>query len=187
MKNDALESYRCAAIELLTEAYTADTLDMEEFERRTTLVHNAMTAAAIQDALADIPTAAGPEEPMGEPATQEVGDSGSPQVISVLSERKYRGDWLEGGRGSALTVLGATRLDLRETALDQGIVSLHVVAIMGETRIVIPQDMRVENNISAVLAEVSINAPRSRDRKQRTLRLSGFALMGEIRVDVKGI
>lgn len=185
MKEDALESYRHSAVEILTEAYAADKLDMEEFEKRTTLVHNAVTVAEIRDLLADLPAPLSSSDPLQEPTASKEGDDGAPRILSILSERSYRGDWLEGGHGSALTLLGETRLDLRNTSLDQQTISLHVVAILGETRIVIPPDMRVENNINAVLAEVSVNTRRGNNPKRKTLRLSGLAVMGEIRVDVK--
>lgn len=186
MKENALESYRYAAIELLTEAYTADHLDIEEFERRAALVHNALTPTEVQHALVDLTASTSLETPLEEPSAPGTGDDSTPQILSILAERRLSGDWLEGGRGSALTVLGSSRLDLRDTALNQQIIFLHIVAIMGETRIVIPPDVRVENNISAVLAEVSINTPRNAVKKRRTLRLSGLAVMGEIRIDVKG-
>lgn len=186
MKDDeALESYRYAAIELLTEAYTADQLEMEEFERRIAQVHNAVEPGEIRDAVAGFPE---PDPRLAsldwEPERGEIADMGQP-VLSILAERKLSGDWLNGSRARSISVLGSSRLDLRDTALTEPVVSLHVVAVMGETRIIVPPDMRVENYVTPILAEVSVRAPRRRSAKRRTLRLSGFAVMGEIRVETR--
>jgi hypothetical protein len=186
MKEDeALESYRYAAIELLTEAYTADQLEMEEFERRIAQVHNAVEPGEIHDAVADFPE---PRTEGAHVASEEedldVAEMGQP-VLSILSERRLSGDWLNGSSARSISILGSSRLDLRDTALEEPVISVHVVAVMGETRIIVPPDMRVENLVTPVLAEVSVRAARKRSTKRRTLRLSGFAVMGEVRVEVR--
>lgn len=186
MKEDeALESYRYAAIELLTEAYTADQLGMEEFEKRIAQVHNAVEAAEIREAMAGFP------EPRLEGESQgsrweayDLPVTGQP-ILSILSERRLSGDWLHGSSARSISVLGSSRLDLRDTGSTEPVISLHLVAVMGETRIIVPPDMRVENYVTPILAEVSVRAPKKRAPMRRTLRLSGFAVMGEVRVEVR--
>lgn len=186
MKEDeALESYRYAAIELLTEAYTADQLGMEEFERRIAQVHHAVKPAEIREAVAGFPEPdLGRESPSSSWRDYDLAATGQP-ILSILAERRLSGDWLHGSSARSISVLGSSRLDLRDTGVTEPVITLHVVAVMGETRIIVPPDMRVENYVTPVLAEVSVRAPKKRSPKRRTLRLSGFAVMGEIRVEVR--
>lgn len=182
-EGQSLEGLKERAIALLSAGYAADLLDMEEFERRVGLVNEAESSKQVRSLVADLRS----EEldpPPQEPSSRD--DLGDQQILSILSERKLTGDWLEGGHASSISVMGSTRLDLRETGEHRPYITLHVVAVMGETRIIVPADMRVENDITPVLAEVRIQAPRARETRKRTLRLSGFALMGEIRVEVRG-
>ena len=184
MKDEGLEAYRDAAVELLSAGYTEDILDVDEFERRLEVVQAATSREEIREAVSGLPEAVRQPLP-GQPLPEESESASDQQVISILSERKLSGDWLHQGRATSISFLGSSRLDLRDTALDRREIYLNVLTIMGETKIVVPPDMRVENDITPLLAEVHIKAPRARDPKRRTLRLTGFALMGEIQVEVR--
>ncbi|MFW6215230.1 MAG: DUF1707 SHOCT-like domain-containing protein [Alkalispirochaetaceae bacterium] len=179
-EGESLRALKERAIELLQAGYASDRLDMDEFERRLDLVTTAESARAVKEVVADLRQI---EEAADPPERRD--DGRNQRILSILSERMFSGDWLVGAHASSIAVLGSTRLDLRDTATDKTVVSLHVVAVMGETRIIVPPDMRVENDITPILAEVRIQAPRARETRGRTLRLSGFAVMGEVRVEVR--
>lgn len=182
-QENGLEGYRESAIELLGADYAADRIDMEEYERLVSQLQNAVTRADIRSVMEELSTLH--TSPGSRETTADLEDESNQQVITVLSERKLSGDWLTRNRASSVTVLGETRLDLRDLDPDRREIRLNVLAILGETRILIPPDMQVENNITPLLAEVHVRGPRRIGPKRRLLRLSGFALMGEIRVEVK--
>ena len=181
-KDPALETYRDEAVQLLSDQYAADRLDVEEFERRLDLVNAAVDRKEIESAVGDLP-ALRQEDP--DPSHSWPEAANSAPVLSILSERKLSGNWLDPGGARSVTLLASTRLDLRDTELSAGTVTVDVVAIMGEVKIIVPPDMRVENQITPLLAEVNMKGSRSGDAKKRTLRLTGFALMAEVNVVVK--
>ena len=182
----SLETYREQAIELLSAGYTADQISVDEFERRLDLVNDASTVAEVREAVGDLPVVRQEAEAAEEPRLAERESSDiDQQIVTILSERKLTGDWLDDDRATSISFLGSSRIDLRDTALHEPYVPLNVIAIMGEAKIIVPPDMRIQNNITPLLAEVHVEGGRRKEKRSRTLRLSGFALMGEVHIVVK--
>jgi hypothetical protein len=88
------------------------------------------------------------------------------------------GNWITSRYVTSTTVMGEMTLDLRDVVLTED-TQLHVVAVMGEVKILVPPKMSVENHISAVLAEHN-DTVGTRRGEGPTLRLTGTALLAEV-------
>lgn len=198
-----LEPLKQAAIDRLTEAFAADRIDMDEYERRAALANAARLPRELDELTADLPAlsrgsgrASTPRRP--EPRRRDEGhglrvnpdlSGGVPMTTGcVMGDRQLAGNWLSSDRVSSFTVMGSTKIDLREVDLPPGPLKIEVFTLMGETRIIVPRGLPVRMSAFALMAESRVD----REVEQQTrgaeswVEVSGFAMMGELRVMAKG-
>lgn len=195
-----LDNERERTLEALTRAYTADAIPVSEFERRAALVQKAARASELRDLLADLPAEAPGDRPLsrrtearGEPSRSgasayrgelDPGLSGSQSLACVMGERNLQGDWLTGDRVQSFTLMGSTKIDLRDVALPPEGLRIEAFVVMGEALVVVPRGLAVRLNAVPFMGEANA----ARDVVQRAapgepvVRIEGFALMGSIRV-----
>lgn len=193
-----LDEDRELGLEALTRAYTTDVISVSEFERRAALIQQASDGAAIRALLADFPQ----EEPRGRavsrpsasglarnadrPAPSRIDDrlSGSQSLTCVMGERSLQGDWLTGDHVHNYTLMGSTRIDLRDLALPPEGLRFEIFVCMGEVVITVPRGLAVRLNATPFMGEVTAN----RDVRQSPVagepgvRIDGFVLMGSLKV-----
>jgi hypothetical protein len=165
---DLLESRRQDALDALSSRYAQGILDDTEFESALREVRTAPTETELSTVLRRYT-----------PRSFD-GSSGSPSqtVYAILSERRMTGNWITSRYVTSTTVMGEMTLDLRDVVLTED-TQLHVVAVMGEVKILVPPKMSVENHISAFLAEHN-DTVGTRRGEGPTLRLTGTALLAEV-------
>lgn len=178
---NGIDARREDARELLSRALADGALDDREYESRIEQVGSAGTAGEIEALTRDLAVArdnarVSRDTPPGPSAPASPDQS----ILTILGTRSLRGNWLRDRYATSLTLLGQTTLDLWDCALPREL-TVHVVSVMGECRIVVPPDVAVVNSISPVLAEVSDHVPVSGGAKT-TLRLTGFAVMSEVSI-----
>lgn len=198
-----LEPLKQAAIDRLTEAFAADRIDMDEYERRAALANAARLPRELDELTADLPAVsrasgrpAAPRRPEPSRGAESHGlrvnpdlAGGAPMTTGcVMGDRHLAGNWLSGDRVSSFTVMGSTKIDLREVDLPPGPLKIEVFTLMGETRIIVPRGLPVRMSAFALMAESRVD----REVEQQTrgaeswVEVSGFAMMGELRVTAKG-
>jgi hypothetical protein len=105
--------------------------------------------------------------------------------LCVMGERRVNGRMLEGKSASSVTLMGSTTIDLRGIQLPASGFRLELVAIMGETRILVSPGTIVHFSVVPIMgeavsrADVPFNASR-----EGVLEVSGIALMGSVSVRV---
>lgn len=196
----SLESRRELALERLTTAFAEDRMSMEDYELRATAVQRADDAEELARLVADLPESApagrypaaprspgaprpprAPERPSA-PLRVDPGLSGGSTVACVMGERNLQGDWLNGDKVDAFTLMGSTKLDLRDTALPEGRLRIEVFCLMGETKVVVPRGLPVRIRAFPFMGE----ARAARDVDQRIDRdgpyvdIEGFVMMGSL-------
>jgi len=198
-----IEALKQAAIDRLTEAFAADRIDMDEYERRAALANAARLPRELDELTADLPAVSGgsgrpsaprrPEPPRG---TESYGLRVNPDLTGgvpmttgcVMGDRRLAGNWLTSDRVSSFTVMGSTKIDLREVDIPPGPLKIEVFTLMGETRIIVPRGLPVRMSAFALMAESHVD--REVDQQTRGaeswVEVSGFAMMGELRVTAKG-
>lgn len=194
---NGIEAQREEAMEFLSRAFADGQLEIDEYEHRLERAVDARTSTEIAGVIADLPSA--PMRRLSPGDDDRSVGNGSPRaaqrrrtpppsntaesdqtVVSVLGSRVLRGDWLRTRHTTSLTLLGSTRIDLRECNVPEQ-ATIHVVSIMGECHIHVPEDIEVINTLTPLLAEVSDNAKRSRTPRA-TIRITGVALMSEVKI-----
>jgi len=182
-----LELYKERIIEYLASCYAKDILDMEDYERRVTLVNRAETAPAIDRIVSDLQVGdSNASDYRASDGNAYPAVSPDNKIVSILGERKLDGYALHGRYTTALSVMGSTRLDLRDYRPTED-VQIHLVAVMSEVVIIVPADMPVHNGVTPLLGEVSERNKRGGGSAYRRtgfgITLSGVAIMSELRIE----
>jgi hypothetical protein len=200
---DDLEPKRQQVIDILTSAFADNTISMDEYERRAALASATAMPEVLDEVIADLP-AVRPADSRKTGSSRYSGHEhdaarqpyrpgsagsdvvGAPPMTTgcVMGERNLTGNWLCSDRVTSFTIMGSTKLDLRDTDLPPGPVKVEVFTLMGETKIVVPPDLPVRLNAFAFMGEST--AHRSVDQQVRGARtwveISGFVMMGSVNV-----
>jgi hypothetical protein len=107
---------------------------------------------------------------------------GQASLVCVMGDRQMTGDWLSGDKVDSFTLMGSTKLDLRDVALPAGRLKIDAFCLMGEIKIIVPRGLPVRLNAFPFMGEARLG----RDVGSRVepgrpyVEVSGFAMMGSI-------
>jgi len=210
-----IEAAKSRAIDLLSECFAQDLLDMEDFERRADLVHQAEAAADLEEAVrglplpgssasapaiapapASVPAGTAPTPPTASPgeAVPTPPDVPTPgrirdhdRAVAVFGETKRQGRWVPARRTTLVSFMGSQVVDLREALMAPGNYAIHSVGVFGSVEVIVPPGMDVECNGSAVFGsfEQSDAVQASRWSGGPVVRVNGFAVFGSIEVNAR--
>jgi hypothetical protein len=186
----SLRQSREAAIARLSEAFSRDDLDMDEFERRVDLAHRAETVAELEPLLADLPAPTGTPEPATTalaPMVRREGIREKALLVSIMGGTERKGQWLVPRKIRIFTMMGGTDLDFRDAQFAPGVTEIHIFAMMGGVDIVVPPGLAVEMNGVAIMGgfEHMERASRHPDPDAPLLRIDGLVVMGGVDVDTR--
>ena len=190
-----MDAAREQAVEVLTEHFSRNVMDMDEFEGLLDSVNRCSTTSELRELLSKLP-------PLGslKSATDLMPALGGPPVVvdadrvrprgfllSVLSGTTRAGRWIPARKSFALGVLGGISLDFREAVLGAGVTDVNVLAVLGVVEIIVPPEMAVEVDGMAVLGgfEYQTNAPPRTDPNPPILRVRGLAVLAGVNVEVR--
>lgn len=188
---------RQAVIDALSEHFASDRLSMEDFEARLDRAHRAESERELEALVADLPATGNPGAAQGTgvparrsgrvpaPPADEVAERGTD--VSIWGGRARGGSWTPPRRHRAVAIQGGIELDYREARLGAGAYDLRVTVVMGSVEVVVPPDLRVETEGSAVLGSFEhegSDAAGSPGEEKPLLRVGGFALMGSVEISV---
>jgi hypothetical protein len=189
----ALRDRREQVIEWLSDQFARDTLELEEYERRIDLAHQATSVAALDELVADLnmpPSAAESGAPGEALAPRPVEQPPVPRtrrkrVIAIMGGVERKGRWVVPEHVRVIAVMGGISLDFREALLAPGVTHVQVVALMGGVEIMVPPHVAVQCEGLAIMGgfEEVHRAPAVPDPDRPTLMITGFAMMGG--VDIK--
>ncbi|MGI8496738.1 MAG: DUF1707 SHOCT-like domain-containing protein [Gemmatimonadaceae bacterium] len=178
------EQRRERTITALSAHFEQDHLPMDELDRRLELVYQARTSGDLDRLVADLPvlgSGGGTEDALTVPDGRP--DRGT--VLAVMSEAKRVGTWRPPQRVAVVAVMGNVELDFRDAELVAGVTVVEVIAVMGNVTVRVAPDVRVESTGMGLMGVFeqrhtagSIGSP--------TLRLTGYALMSNVEIVVKG-
>lgn len=184
----ALRDRREQVIEWLSEQFARDGLELDEYERRIDMAHQATSVAALEQVVADLgmPAAepAAPSEALVPRATAELPVPRAPRkrVIAVMGGVERKGRWVVAEDVRVTAIMGGISLDFREALLGPGVTHVHVTAIMGGVDIIVPPHVAVQCDGVAILGgfEEVQRAPAVPDPDRPTLMITGVAVMGGV-------
>lgn len=190
----ALRDQRSRTIEVLTEAFADDLIDVDAFEHRVDLAHRAESIEELASLRKDLAP-----EPAEEPATALVACSddeaqallaAQPRnrwLVAILGGHERKGAWRVPAKLKVITLLGGAELDFREAILAPGVTTVRILALLGGIEIIVPPTLAVECDGIGILGgfESMERAPRVPDPKQPLLRLQGAAILGGIEISTR--
>jgi len=170
-------------IALLSDRFAQGDLDMEQFEERVTLAHQAKNAEDLAALTADLaPSLAASAAPQVVELDLDASPSG--QEVAIFGGTRREGAWKVPRRLRVVAVFGGVELDLREARLPPGPVDLDVTAAFGGVHIVVPPTLAVEVHGTAIFGgfEHMDRAPATPDPNAPFLRVCGRAFFGGVEV-----
>ncbi|GAB1484502.1 hypothetical protein MASR2M78_33200 [Treponema sp.] len=178
-----LERRKSAAIDQLTERFAHDELAMDEYERLVSDLNQAenFKELAVLEDIVGIRT-----RPRGDRAPEEsLADVQQTNVF--LSERKLSGSWLYASKVLASCLLGSQVIDFREVDLSRGTIYLEVSVVLGEIQIIVPEDLAVRMEASAILGDATVgrSVATREDECTGLLIIRGSVLLGSVSVKKK--
>lgn len=182
-----IEVQRERAIELLSRHFAHDNLSLDELERRIELAYHARGTAELEDLTRDLPADAAEAQSRRAAPLPAAFAPEEERILSVMTETKRRGMWRPARQTELWSVMSDTLLDLTEAALTPGVTEFEIFAMMTSVKVIVPPGVRVVVQTSSVMSTVSDESiePPSVGSGAPVIRLTGFALMSEIKVRVR--
>lgn len=107
-------------------------------------------------------------------------------ATAVLSHLRRDADWILPRLFRIFTFWGNAEIDLTHASIGEGTSVIEVKCIMGNIEIRVPPDLRVENEVEAVLASADIrrNAPTVAAPDAPLVRVTGSTFLGNVEITV---
>jgi cell wall-active antibiotic response 4TMS protein YvqF/uncharacterized protein DUF1707 len=180
----------------LSQYFANDDLSLDELERRIERVYRAGNVLELDEITADLRRAgqAGNAQPQSARASsRSIAPISGPvqsRMLAIMGETKRLGRWQVPRQLDILSIMSDTELDLTQAAVGPGITEIHVRALWSACKIVVPPEMRVINEMHAIMASVTSKAhemdpPGSERSGGSVIRLTGTAMMAEVKVVVR--
>lgn len=181
---------RDRVIETLSRGYAEDALTLDEFERRVDMAVRAGSRDELDALVRDLAPEGASVSPQRRPAppANAAERPGRQHVIAIMSGNTRAGAWQPRRKIFAYAFWGGAELDFREAALLAGVTEVVAIAIMGGVDIVVPPGVGVEVDGFAFMGgldQVREAPTAGAGAEPPRLRISGFALMGGVSVDVR--
>lgn len=162
---------RDRVIELLTQHYANDGIQLEEFERRTTAVFAARSADELHALIADV---AAPALPAIVP---EHG-----RISAIFSSNEQQSAMAVPHYLEIVAIMGNAVLDLRDAGFVDGVTTIEIRATLGNVELTLPADVRVEMAGATILGSFTSYAPSSPEPTARVVRIVGRAVLANVEV-----
>jgi hypothetical protein len=193
MADKTLVSVRDArerTIAILSDLFARDDLELDEFERRVSLVHRAANVAEVEKVIDDLKLPDGVAGVAPRPSTALVPASQvrqSETLVAILGGATRRGTWTAPQHLRVFAFMGGSELDFREARLAPGVTDVTIFAMMGGVQITVPPDLAVEVHGGAILGgfEHIDRQPPEADPDRPILRVHGFAIMGGVGIETR--
>ena len=180
----------------LSTLFANDDLTLEELERRIELVYKAGSMTELDAVTADLRSLPAPAS-SGVPVrgrraaapAPSVYEQASARVLSLMSSTRRVGRWAVPQELKVVALMSDTRIDLTQAVLPPGIVDVELRCVMTAFKLVVPPNVRVVNEAHAVMASITSRADEVTPgtTSGTIIRLSGFALMSEVKVVVRRV
>ncbi len=177
-------------IQLLTDGFAHDLLEMSTFEERTTLAHQATEVAqldALVSDLAPLPADA-PSTAMVKVEPNSALEAQRPsrkRQLIIFGNVERSGGWVVPREFRTVNVFGNAVLDFRQAQLAAGVTVLQVSAVFGNVEIIVPPQLAVECEGRAVFGSFEDHGAAVADPDRPLLRISGTAVFGNVEVTTR--
>jgi Domain of unknown function (DUF1707)/Cell wall-active antibiotics response 4TMS YvqF len=179
----ASDAERDATIERLSAATGEGRLTLAEFSQRMERATAARTRAELDRLVGDLPAEPG----AAGTAVAERSPAGPSWHVSPIGGLRVSGPWRMDRHVIVLSLVGGTRLDLREAELAAPEVTLTKVSLVGGVRVAVPTGIRVEVSGFSLIGGTRIEAGPEPGPGAPTVHIRAFSLVGGVRVRRSGL
>ncbi|GHE77249.1 hypothetical protein GCM10018785_51850 [Streptomyces longispororuber] len=180
----ASDADRDRAAEILTEGLATGRLDPQEHTERLDGVYRAKTLAEIEPYVADLPAPGakppGPGPAPDGPAPGAVPEAAGRTLYAVLGDTARRGRWRPARRTHAYALFGDVVVDLSEAEFEHRQILVRGVALFGEVRVRVPENVSLRGHGTAVLGTFDVDTLESAERDAPVVFVSGMAVCGSV-------
>jgi hypothetical protein len=174
------------AAEVLRKAAGEGRITFDELDERLAAAYSAKTYGDLAAVTHDLPEP-GPVPPADVapspgPATRIGGTPGPAVSVAVMSEAHRTGPWVVPPAYSAVAIMGAIRLDLRDARFSQPEVTIQTFTLMGGVDIIVDEDVEVDVAGFGFMGTFDHRAAGPGLPGAPRVRIVGFALMGGVNV-----
>ena len=177
---------RDAAVARLSAAFADDVIQMEEFERRTTLALRAGSAAELAALLADLPAPPAGARPAVAPASAGKAvarASTAHRIRAVFGNVERRGTQEIPARLEVRSVFGNVELDLAGANFTAEVTEIAMHAVFGNIELRLPAGAIVENHGESTLGSFKCRAPSvATTRDALRIVVTGRAVFGNVEI-----
>ena len=185
----ALRDRREEVIRVLSDGYANDLLDVDQFEQRLERAHAATELATLEALIADLAVPTTTTALVVQPKPTLVVADKQPlkkRVRALFSNIERRGVWAVPSELGVTAIFGNAELDLREATMSPGVTELRVRAVFGNLEIIVPPELAVECDGTAVFANFEHHGQATvADPERPLLRVVGSAVFGNVEVKVR--
>ncbi|MFD3688047.1 DUF1707 domain-containing protein [Nocardiopsis sp. NPDC058631] len=167
----ASDTDRERVLRVLRDAATDGRIDLEEFEERSSLVHEALTLGELPGVTADLLPA----------ESQPIRLDPQP-LVGLFGNAERRGRWVAYPGEYAVAVVGRVTVDMREALLMHNHHRMTVTAVLGRVEIDVPEGVEVRLTGWSFLGRRTTTARRSDMSEPPVLEIDGFSLFGVVHV-----
>jgi hypothetical protein len=178
----------------LSSHFANDDLTLEDLERRIERVYKAVTLSELDAITADLkgvsqPGTAATVRAPNAPRAQGTYVPDNGRILSIMGESRRMGRWQVPQRLDVVCVMSDMKIDLTQAVMPAGIVEIDMRVVWAACKLVVPPGMRVINEVHSIMASVRSKAddagPIPGGTFAPTIRLTGLALMSEVKVVVR--
>lgn len=184
----ALRDRREAVIQILTDSFANDLLDVDTFEERTARAHQATTVAALDALVGDL--APLPKEAKRAPLVRVETDGArerpdTRRAMAIFGSVERRGHWVVPRRLTTVSVFGSSVLDFREASFAPGVTEVHARVVFGSLEIIVPPQLAVECEGTGVFGSFEHAGAAVADPDRPVLRVVGAAVFGSVEIETR--
>lgn len=183
--------YREKVTEILNTCYSNNLLEIEELERRLSLVQKAKFIEDLDLLIADAPKELiQPDSPAILKKTENGPLSFSQpekKIMCIMGSRRLRSHNLEIQKAKVVTVMGEVILDFRGLTLPQEPITINVSTVMGSSQILVDPGTPVDFEVLTIMGDNQEKGnlkPYSRANGSGLI-IKGICIMGEVIVSSK--
>jgi hypothetical protein len=192
-----VDKLRDRAMDELVKHYSIESIDLNEFERRTDLVSKASTRGEIVAQLADLPELPADKRPgqadrAARPAARGAGwsiASGSVRAndvsVAIFGGSDFKGVWRAPRQLSTLCLFGGSNIDFRKAIIPEDGVTISVVCAFGGADIIIPPGIRLVVRGVGIFGGFDRANNEVDDPDAPTIVIEGIAVFGGVSVKVR--
>jgi hypothetical protein len=185
----ASDAERDTAAAVVNNALAEGRLTPEEHSERLDAIFAAKTHAELVPLLDDLPAPRGMRQDIARPQPADVGygSNRGGRLVAIFSGVSRKGAWHPQPVMRVLAVFGGVELDFRDAVLPGKEIVLTATAVLGGLEIIVPPEMRVVDNGTAIFGgrEIAGDSEEASSPDAPVLRIEGACILGGIEVKRK--